>query len=137
MESWNVGRPGMVSGKRSILQKMLNLHFMMMPVRHPFSAFAPLATHYYEKIKPIIFVMILQTHHSIIPEPMIPIFQNSIIPIGAKPLSSYILLPIFFAKSGHHVPGTFRAIAGGYIQIGFFVDISFDVNPFAGAGFFA
>ncbi len=31
----------MKSGKRSILQKMLYLHFMMMPVRHPFSAFAP------------------------------------------------------------------------------------------------
>jgi hypothetical protein len=31
----------MKSGKRSILQKMLYLHFMMMSVRHPFSAFAP------------------------------------------------------------------------------------------------
>ena len=31
----------MISGKRSILQKMLYLHFMMMSVRHPFSAFAP------------------------------------------------------------------------------------------------
>ena len=41
MESWNVGRLGMKSGKRSILQKILYLHFMMMPVRHPFSAFAP------------------------------------------------------------------------------------------------
>jgi hypothetical protein len=34
------GRLGMKSGKRSILPKMLYLHFMMMPVRHPFSAFA-------------------------------------------------------------------------------------------------
>jgi hypothetical protein len=41
MESWNGGILGMKSGKRSILQKMLNLHFMLMPVRHPFSAFAP------------------------------------------------------------------------------------------------
>jgi hypothetical protein len=32
---------GMKSGKRSILQKMLYLHFMMMPVRHPFPALAP------------------------------------------------------------------------------------------------
>ena len=32
---------GMKSGKRSILQKMLYLHFMMMPIRHPFSAFTP------------------------------------------------------------------------------------------------
>jgi hypothetical protein len=30
----------MKSGKRSILPKMLYLHFMMMPVRHPFSDFA-------------------------------------------------------------------------------------------------
>jgi len=35
---------GIKSGKRSILQKMLYLHFMMMPVRHPFSAFAPEST---------------------------------------------------------------------------------------------
>jgi hypothetical protein len=41
MEFWNVGRLGLKSGKRSILQKMLYLHFMMMPVRHPFSTFAP------------------------------------------------------------------------------------------------
>ena len=73
-------RLGMESGKRSILQKMLNLHFIMMHVRNPFSAFALYVTHYYEKINPIIFVLILQTHHTIIPEPMIPIFQNSNIP---------------------------------------------------------
>jgi hypothetical protein len=54
MESWNVGLRlgelktngserilGMKSGKRSILQKMLDLDLMMMPVRHPFSALAP------------------------------------------------------------------------------------------------
>ena len=35
------GRLGMKSGKRSILQKMLYLHFMMIPVRYPFSAFDP------------------------------------------------------------------------------------------------
>jgi hypothetical protein len=40
-EQWNVGILGMKSGKRSILQKILYLHFMMMLVRHPFSAFAP------------------------------------------------------------------------------------------------
>ena len=28
-------------GKRSILRKMLYPHFMMMPIRHPFSVFAP------------------------------------------------------------------------------------------------
>jgi len=41
LEYWNVGILGMKSGKRSILQKMLYLHFMMMPVRYPFSAFVP------------------------------------------------------------------------------------------------
>jgi hypothetical protein len=35
------GRLGMKSGNRSILQKMSNLHFKMMPARHPFSAFGP------------------------------------------------------------------------------------------------
>jgi hypothetical protein len=30
----------MKSGKRSILQKMMNLTFMMIVVKHPFSAFA-------------------------------------------------------------------------------------------------
>ncbi len=35
------GRLGLKSGKRSILKKLLYLHFMMMPVRHPFSTFAP------------------------------------------------------------------------------------------------
>ena len=40
MESWNAGILGMKSGKRSIIEKMLYLHFMMMPVRHPFSAFS-------------------------------------------------------------------------------------------------
>jgi hypothetical protein len=33
------GIMGMKSGKRSILQKMLYHHFVMMPFRHPFSAF--------------------------------------------------------------------------------------------------
>jgi hypothetical protein len=32
---------GIKSGKRTILQKMLPLHFMMMPDRHSFSVFAP------------------------------------------------------------------------------------------------
>jgi hypothetical protein len=54
VEWWNVGHRlvelraygserilGMKSGKRSILQKMLYLHFMMMLVRHPFSTFTP------------------------------------------------------------------------------------------------
>jgi hypothetical protein len=29
----------MKSGKRAILQEMMNLQYLMMPVRHPFSAF--------------------------------------------------------------------------------------------------
>ena len=51
MESWNVGILGLKSGKWSILKKMLYLHFMMMPVRHPFPAFAPELRSNYEKIK--------------------------------------------------------------------------------------
>ena len=35
MECWKSGYDK-ISGKRSILKKMLCLHFMMMPVRHPF-----------------------------------------------------------------------------------------------------
>jgi len=35
------GRLGIESGKRSILQKNLYLHFMMMRFRHPFSALTP------------------------------------------------------------------------------------------------
>ncbi len=31
----------MKSGKRSILQQRLYQHFMMIPIRHPFSALAP------------------------------------------------------------------------------------------------
>jgi len=31
----------MKGGERSILKKMFYLHFLMMPVSHPFSAFAP------------------------------------------------------------------------------------------------
>ena len=37
MEWWNFGRLGMKHGKRSILQKMLNLHFLMMLTSHIFS----------------------------------------------------------------------------------------------------
>jgi len=32
---------GLKSGKKPILQKMLNLHSLMIPVRHPFYDFAP------------------------------------------------------------------------------------------------
>jgi len=41
MESWNIGRLDLKSGKRSILYKMLYLHFLMITAIHPFSAFAP------------------------------------------------------------------------------------------------
>jgi len=42
---------------------------------HSFSAFVPEIAPIYEKINTIIFVLILQTHRSNIPEPMIPSFQ--------------------------------------------------------------
>jgi hypothetical protein len=44
LEYWKVGILGMKSGNRSILQKMLNLTFIMTVVRHPFSAFTPKKT---------------------------------------------------------------------------------------------
>ena len=40
---WNNGivEDWVWKAEKGILQKMLNLHFMMMPDRHPFSAFVP------------------------------------------------------------------------------------------------
>jgi len=38
MEYWNAGILGIKSGKRHILQKMVNLHFLMIFVEHSFSA---------------------------------------------------------------------------------------------------
>jgi hypothetical protein len=38
VEFWKAGYE---KRKQVYSKKMLNLHFMMMPVRHPFSAFAP------------------------------------------------------------------------------------------------
>jgi hypothetical protein len=43
MEKWNVGILGMKSGKWAILQEMMNLQYLMMPVRHQFSAFVPIS----------------------------------------------------------------------------------------------
>ena len=106
MEYWNDGILGLKIGKRSILQKMLYLHYIMMPVRHPFSAFAQkntplLRENQYNYIRfdslnpPFHYPLRAVGSTSRRPEPMIPIFQNSNIPIGAKPLTcSMICLPI-------------------------------------------
>ena len=71
---------GMKSGKRTILQEVLNLNAMMMHVRHPFSAFAPkimqlLREYHYnyirsDSLKPPFHYP--RTHDS-----NIPIFQHS------------------------------------------------------------
>jgi hypothetical protein len=91
VESWPPARSAyaserilvMKSGKRSILKKMLYLHFMMMPVRHPLSALGSeitpiLRENQYNNIR----FDSLKNHHSKIPEPMIPSFHRSIIPIA-------------------------------------------------------
>jgi len=77
MEYWNVGRLGLKSGKRSILKKMLYLHFMMMLVRPPISTFSQKTRHSREKINTIIIVLILNVHHSNFPKPNIPVFHHS------------------------------------------------------------
>ena len=90
MEYWNVGlrlgelsasgserRLGPKSGKRSILQKMLYLHFMMMLVRPSISIFSQKIRHSREKTNTIIFVLILYVHHPIFPKPSIPVFHHS------------------------------------------------------------
>jgi hypothetical protein len=78
MEKWNVGILGMKSGNRSILKKMLNLQFMMMLVRHPFSAFSKYSTpllreNQYNYIR---FDSLNPPFHY----PQAPIFQYSIVP---------------------------------------------------------
>jgi len=87
MEKWNAGILGIKSGKRSILQKMLYLHFMMEPDSHPFSVFAPENMPLLRETQYNYIHLDSLTHHSIVPEPIIPIFHNSNIPIEAKPLS--------------------------------------------------
>jgi hypothetical protein len=67
MEYWNVGRLGLKSGKRSILQIMLCLHFMMMFIRHPFSALTSEITTLSRDNPCIIFALIIDFHHSTIP----------------------------------------------------------------------
>jgi hypothetical protein len=83
----------------------LHQHFIMMPVRHPFSAFEPentplLQENQYNYIR---FDFLNPPYHyplraigpaSRRPELMIPIFQNSNIPIGAKPLTCFRHLKI-------------------------------------------
>jgi hypothetical protein len=89
---------GMKSGKRSILQQRLYQHFMMIPIRHPFSALAPentplLRENQYNYMRldtlspPFHYPLRAVGSTSRRPEPKIPLFQNSNIPIGAKPLT--------------------------------------------------
>ncbi len=100
------GRLGMKSGKRSILQKRLYLHFMMMPFRHPFSAPVPentprLRENQYNYIRfdslnpPFHYPRTHDSLRGVGSTSRRPIFQNSNISIGAKPLTcfEFILRP--------------------------------------------
>ncbi len=91
VECWNTGYK---NRKKIYSKKMLYPHFMMMPIRHPFSAFVSentrlLRENQYNYIR--FDSLNLPFHY---PRTMIPIFQNSSpakdgicdFPIGAKPL---------------------------------------------------
>jgi hypothetical protein len=75
----NDGILGMKSGKRNILQEMLNLFFLMMLARHLFSGFSAKILHQNKKINEIICV--LKTGFF---KPIIPRFQHSNIPIVSE-----------------------------------------------------
>jgi hypothetical protein len=79
MEYRNDGILGMKSGKRNILQEMLNLFFLMMLARHLFSGFSAKILHQNKKINEIICV--LKTGFF---KPIIPRFQHSNIPIVSE-----------------------------------------------------
>ena len=80
---------GMISGKRSIRQKMLNLHFMMMPVRHPFSAFTPENTPLLRK----------NQYNYIRFDSLNPPFQYPLRAVGQNPLSHHSIVPSFQLRS--------------------------------------
>jgi hypothetical protein len=75
MEKWNAGILGIKSGKKSILLKMLYLHIMMATDSYPSSAFAPENMPRLRKTKYYYIYFDSLSHHSIVPEPIIPIFQ--------------------------------------------------------------
>jgi len=69
----------MKSGKRTMLQEMLNLLFLMMLSKHLFSGFSSKIIHQNKKINEIIFSLNTGFFKSIIPS-----FQHSIIPIVSE-----------------------------------------------------
>jgi hypothetical protein len=73
----------MKGGKISILQKMLYLHFIMMPVRYPFSAFAPENTPLLRK----------NQYNYIRFDPLNPPFHYSIIPIAERSGAKFLYHP--------------------------------------------
>jgi hypothetical protein len=107
----------MKSGKRSILQKMLYLHFMMMPVRHPFTAFSQentpiLRENQYNYIRldslnpPFQYSLRAVgpiSSPSRRPEPMIPSFHCSIIPIAERSGARFEYMVIVIIKCKHNI----------------------------------
>jgi hypothetical protein len=78
MELWHVGILGMKSGKSHILQKMWDLHFLIIFVELSFSTFPLEVRHHNDESNAIVCALIL-----FIPSPIIPQFQHSNIPSGA------------------------------------------------------
>jgi hypothetical protein len=76
---------GMKSGRRHFIQLILNLHLLMMRVRHPYSVFSPEIIHCNEKNNAIRCALILYFLKPIIPfsspsqwpESIIPLFHHS------------------------------------------------------------
>jgi len=64
LECWNTGYE---KRKKIYSTKMLNLTFMMIVVRHPFSAFAPKIRQCYENINTILWVLVSFSFRPIIP----------------------------------------------------------------------
>jgi hypothetical protein len=75
-------------GKRSILQKMLYLHIMMMPVRHPFSALG-------SEITPILRE---NQYNNIRFDSLNPPFQNSLRAIGSTGWRPEPMIPSFYCS---------------------------------------
>ena len=89
----------MNSGKRSILQKMLYLRLRMIPVKHPFSDFAPesappIRKNQYEYIP--FDSLIPPFHYPRVHDSNIPEFQHS--NWGEAPNSSSLFMSDFFMK---------------------------------------
>ncbi len=115
----------MKSGRRHLIQILLNLHLLMKFVRHPYSTFISEILHCNENLNAMICALILYFLKPIIPlsspsrrpEPIIPLFHHSIIPIGAKPLTMNLGRK-FLGQFDGSVGGFSKAIRADFIRPG-------------------